>query len=92
LGIFRYVYHSDNLVELDNIEYQPVKSSKILLISDVQSRDYNEPLNAVYNNSTQLMMIKGPIYNLDFSKYPYTSMDSTFERLYDTEVRIAKNR
>jgi len=86
--ISRYVYKNDNVLELEDINYHPLKTEKVLFVADAMSKDYNEKLSALYNSSIQLIKFRGPSGTFGIEKYPYTNIKANFEGLYDTEVRI----
>ena len=90
--IFKYVYNRDHSVNvIREFDYEPVKTNKILLITDIEYNlsPENERLRAVYNTTTSLLKFKGLIDNFDFWRYPYTSMRANYEAMYGTEVGIA---
>ena len=93
--VFKYIYGMANVLnEFNDFGNEPVKTKKILLISDAESESFDRDtkrLHTLYVNSTQLFKIKGPVNNFNIDKYPYTSMeDVNFEGLYDIEVRIVR--
>ena len=93
--IFKYIWAMDNVLnQFNDFGHEPVRTNKILLISDAESESFDrntKRLRTLYENSTQLLKIRGPINNFNVDIYPYTSMeDVNFEGLYDMEVRIVR--
>jgi 4-amino-4-deoxy-L-arabinose transferase-like glycosyltransferase len=89
--IFKYIYHGDHLLNvIREFDYEPVKTNKVLLITDIEYNlsPQNERLRALYNTTTSLLKFKGLINNFDFWRYPYTSMRANYEAMYGTEVGI----
>jgi hypothetical protein len=90
--IFKYVYHKDNVLnEVNDFDYEPVTTKKILFISDVESKSitpYSESLQELYNTTKQIFKINGLTDIFDTTRYPYSSMLENYESMDETEVRV----
>ena len=90
--IFKYVYHKDNVLnEVNDFDYEPVKTKKILFISDVESEGISpdsERLRTLYNTTNQIFKINGLSNKFNTTKYPYASMSENYESMDRTEVRV----
>ena len=94
--IFKYVYDIGNVLnEVNDFDYEPVKTKMILFIWDIESKDlspYSERLGTLYNTTKQLFKVNGLGNNFDTTKYPFTSMTLNYESMDGTEVRVCEYR
>jgi hypothetical protein len=94
--IFKYVYDKDNVLnEVNDFDYEPVKTDRILFISDVESKGitpYSERLGRLYNTTNQIFKINGLSDIFNTGRYPYGSMSVNYESMDETEVRVCTVR
>lgn len=81
--IFIYVFDKEHsLTDYRDLLFQPVVTEKMLLISD-QHFQYNigsdKRLQDAYNNTENVAVFEGKVFNYDLSLYPYTSLAANYE-------------
>ena len=92
--IFIYPYQMNNLtvlIEVNDFDYETVKTNTILFISDVESegiRTYSQRLQSLYGTTTQVFKVNGIADRFDTTRYPFTSIVVNYESLDPTEVRV----